>query len=175
MATSATWKTHRHTQGSRVALRRPVRGSDGGPYLLQDGVGPVPQRVVGQEEQQSRTFGQLLFQEVRLGSWGLQPLQDALMVLKHPAADGGRGEVTLPPRENLTSENRNIRETSFPVSLTCGPTLTREEFNRLWRYTVSSSRTEMTSATRLLVTTPKRTTPRKSAPAEETKRHFSGT
>lgn len=58
--------------------------------------------------------------------------------------------------------------TTFPKRYVFAPStvtlLTKEELNLLWRKTVSSSVSEMASATCLLVTTPKRTTPRKSAP-----------
>lgn len=57
-------------------------------HLLQEGTGLRAQRVVGQEQQQRGAFKELLLQQVGLCSWRLQPLQDALMVFKHPAANG---------------------------------------------------------------------------------------
>lgn len=57
-----------------------------------------------QEDEHCRTFSQLLFEEAGLCPGGLQPMEDGLVVLKHPAADGLGGEVPLTSGENLTVE-----------------------------------------------------------------------
>ena len=74
-------------------------------HLLQYGTGAGPERIVWQEQQQCRTFSQLTFQEAGLCSWRLQPVEDGLVVFKHPATDGLWCEVALTSREDLTEEN----------------------------------------------------------------------
>lgn len=74
-------------------------------HLLQYGIGTGPERIVWQEQQQRRSFSQLTFQEAGLGSRRLQPVQDGLVVFKHPATDGLWCEVALASREDLTEES----------------------------------------------------------------------
>lgn len=101
------------------------------------------------------------------------------MVFKHPSTNGLRRKVKVVPGKNLKQQmNKHtasytstvlkslvflhfLEEPHLQHVLTL---LTKEELNLLWRKTVSSSVSEMAPATCLLVTTPKRTTPRKSAP-----------
>lgn len=86
-------------------------------HLLQEGARLQPQRVVRQEQQQGGAFSELLLQQVRLCSRRLQPPQDALMVLKHPAANGLRGEVTLMFGENLKKKKKCNQHKEYKLKL----------------------------------------------------------
>ena len=77
-------------------------------HLEQDGIGFGAEWIVRQEEKQRRTFSQLLLQEAGLSARRLQPLEDGLMVLEHPAADGLGREVTFQSRENLKAQKKHF-------------------------------------------------------------------
>lgn len=76
-------------------------------HLLQRRIGTGPKRIVPQKQQQRWTFSKFLFQEAGLGSRRLQPLEDGLVVFKHPTTDGFRCEFPFPSRENLTEEKNS--------------------------------------------------------------------
>ena len=72
--------------------------------LLQGGVVLGAAGIVRHEEQECGPFAQLLLQQGGLGARGLQPAEDRLLVLEHPAADALRREVLLAPGEDLPGE-----------------------------------------------------------------------
>ncbi|TNN50866.1 Zinc finger SWIM domain-containing protein 8 [Liparis tanakae] len=104
----------------------------------------VVEKVYPPEQQQRRTFAELVLQEAGLGPRRLQPLEDGLAVFEHPAADGLRREVAFPSRENLTmgggeKEEEAVANTSVHVPNDDGEDagvsapLTRDELNLLER------------------------------------------